>query len=105
MGGERAPAAILRRMRKALKAAGLDPSHRFHDLRHTFGTRMAAHGVPMRTLQEWMGHASIATTQRYADYAPQHDERALVQAAFRGYVQGLTGEQAGRSAGVDGSPP
>jgi hypothetical protein len=28
-----------------------------------------------------MGHASIATTQRYADYAPRHDERALVQAA------------------------
>jgi site-specific recombinase XerD len=43
---------------------------------------MAAHGVPMRTLQEWMGHASIATTQRYADDAPRHDERALAQAAF-----------------------
>ena len=37
---------VLRRMRKALKAAGLDESHRFHDLRHTFGTRMAAAGVP-----------------------------------------------------------
>ena len=28
------------------------PLTRFHDLRHTFGTRMAAAGVPMRTLQE-----------------------------------------------------
>ena len=43
---------MLRRMRKALEAAHLDPSHVFHDLRHTFGTQIAAQGVPMRTLQE-----------------------------------------------------
>jgi len=81
-GLELRPAALLRRMRTALKAAGLEETHRFHDLRHTFGTRMAARGVPMRTLQEWMGHKDIATTQRYADYAPRHDERQLVQSAF-----------------------
>jgi integrase len=34
----------LRRFRAALKAAGRDESHRFHDLRHTFGTQMAAVG-------------------------------------------------------------
>ena len=61
---------VLRRMRRALKTGGLDDSHRFHDLRHTFGTRMAAAGVPMRTLQEWMGHRSVTTTQIYADYSP-----------------------------------
>lgn len=43
---------------------------------------MAGAGVPMRTLQEWMGHRDIATTQRYADYAPSPHEAALVQAAF-----------------------
>jgi integrase len=75
-------AAILRRYRKALKAAKLDEAHRFHDLRHTFGTRMAAAGVPMRTLQEWMGHRDIETTQRYADYAPSAHEAAFVEAAF-----------------------
>lgn len=41
----------------------------FHSLRHTFGTRMAAVGVPMRTLQEWMGHRDFMTTLVYADYA------------------------------------
>ena len=81
-GGHLAAAQMLRRMRRALRAAGLDERHVFHDLRHTFGTQMAAQGVPMRVLQEWMGHRDIATTQRYADYAPRHDERALVQAAF-----------------------
>jgi integrase len=73
---------VLRRMRKALRAAGLDEAHRFHDLRHTFGTRMAAAGVPMRTLQEWMGHRDLATTQRYADYAPSAREAEMVAAAF-----------------------
>jgi integrase len=72
---------ITRRMHKALRAASLD-DHVFHDLRHTFGTRMAAAGVPMRTLQEWMGHRSITTTQRYADYAPCDREAELVAAAF-----------------------
>jgi integrase len=57
-GGPLSKPAILRRMRKALKAAGLDVSHRFHDLRHTFGTRIAAAGVSMRTLQDWMGTAT-----------------------------------------------
>jgi integrase len=73
---------ITRRMHKALRAAGLDETHVFHDLRHTFGTRMAAAGVPMRTLQEWMGHRSITTTQRYADYAPCDREAEMVAAAF-----------------------
>ncbi|MGI8427740.1 MAG: tyrosine-type recombinase/integrase [Solirubrobacteraceae bacterium] len=75
-------AAILRPYRRALRAARLDEAHRFHDLRHTFGTRMAGAGVPMRTLQEWMGHRDIQTTQRYADYAPSPVEAALVEAAF-----------------------
>jgi integrase len=61
---------VLRWLRKALTAAGL-PRHRFHGLRHTFGTVMAAAGVPMRTLQEWMGHRDIKTTERYADYMPR----------------------------------
>jgi integrase len=75
-------AGISRRMRKALKAAGLNEAHRFHDLRHTFGTQCAAAGVPMRTLQEWMGHKDIKTTQRYADYAPSSREADMIAAAF-----------------------
>ena len=70
------------RMRKALRAARLDDAHRFHDLRHTFGTHCAAAGVAMRTLQEWMGHKDIKTTQRYADYAPGNREADMIAAAF-----------------------
>ena len=42
---------VLKRFKAALKVAGAR-SVTFHGLRHTFGTRMAAAGVPMRTLQE-----------------------------------------------------
>lgn len=81
-GGVIPKANIARRFRLALRAAGVDESHRFHDLRHTFGTHMAAAGVPMRTLQEWMGHRDLTTTQRYADYAPSAHEGEMVAAAF-----------------------
>lgn len=44
---------------------------------------MAATGVPLRTLQEWMGHRDIKTTQIYADYQPDDRREAeLVERAF-----------------------
>jgi integrase len=74
--------ALMRRYRRALKAAKLEPTRRFHDLRHTFGTAMAAAGVPVRTLQEWMGHRDLQTTLIYADYVPNAGEAAMVDRAF-----------------------
>jgi integrase len=81
-GGILPKANISRRLSAALRAAGIE-DHRFHDLRHTFGTRMAAAGVPLRTLQEWTGHRHITTTQRYADYSPSEHEGEMVEAGFR----------------------
>jgi integrase len=54
---------LLKRFKASPKRAGVREI-RFHDLRHTFGTRMAAAGVPMRTLQEWLGHRDFKTTCR-----------------------------------------
>jgi integrase len=36
----------------------------------------------MRLLQEWMGHRDIATTQRYADYAPSAHGAQFIEAMF-----------------------
>ena len=41
------------------------PPHPIHSLRHSFGTTMAAAGVPLPVLQELMGHADVKTTRRY----------------------------------------
>lgn len=38
---------------------------RFHDLRHTFGSRLVERGVDIETVRSLLGHASIAVTQRY----------------------------------------
>jgi integrase len=73
---------MMSRYRKALKAAGLAESFRYHDLRHTFGTSMARAGEPVTTIQAWMGHADLKTTQRYMHYAPAADEAARIEAAF-----------------------
>ena len=42
----------------------------WHALRHSFGTTLSARGVPLRAIQEWMGHRSIKTTMIYASYSP-----------------------------------
>jgi integrase len=73
--------ALRRRYKRALKCAGLRPL-RFHDLRHTFGTRMIAK-ADIRRVQEWMGHADIQTTMRYLHYAPREEDARLVAEAFR----------------------
>lgn len=69
LGTVRDASKLRRRFLAAARAAGLRPA-RFHDLRHTFGTRMAAAGAPLRAIQEWMGHRDYKTTEIYADYAP-----------------------------------
>ncbi len=76
-----------RRYKKALRKAKVREV-RFNDLRHTFGTRVAASGVPVRTLQEWMGHRDFKTTLIYADYSPSAHEGEMVEAAFRGPIRG-----------------
>jgi integrase len=73
---------ILKRFKAAEARAGVRIVT-YHDLRHTFGTQMAAAGTPMRTLQEWMGHSDFKTTLIYADYAPDdRRERDLIARAF-----------------------
>lgn len=59
-------AELRRAFKKALKEAELDESIRIHDLRHTFASWLAEEGESLKTIQELLGHAQIATTLRYA---------------------------------------
>jgi hypothetical protein len=82
---------VTKRFKAACKAAGVRPV-RFHDLRHTFGTRLAATGQPIRSIQEFLGHADAKTTQIYTHYAPSEREVEMVNEAFS---PGGTGNETG----------
>jgi site-specific recombinase XerD len=49
----------------------------WHTLRHTFASRLVMAGVDLKTVQELMGHKTIAMTARYAHLSPEHKLSAL----------------------------
>lgn len=69
---------FLKRWNKAVERMGLshDPQVVPHVLRHTCCSRLVQRGVDIRRVKEWMGHASINTTMRYAHLAPKDLEQA-----------------------------
>jgi integrase len=49
----------------------------WHDLRHTFVSRLAMKDVNLRTVQELSGHKTISMTTRHAHHAPAHNQTAV----------------------------
>ena len=64
--------AILR----ASKRAGLRPIG-WHTLRHSFASHLVARGVPLKAVQELLGHATIDMTMRYAHLSPDVKKDAV----------------------------
>jgi len=89
---------LSRRFKKACADAGVQVI-RFHELRHTFATTLAASGLPLRALQEFVGHADIKTTQIYGHYAPSPHEVEMVNRALQVMCSG--GERASSRIGAD----
>ncbi|MHB8690029.1 MAG: tyrosine-type recombinase/integrase [Solirubrobacteraceae bacterium] len=76
------PSALRRRFKRARDAAGLRPL-RFHDLRHSYGSLLAASGVDVVTIKEVMGHSALSTTARYLHARPVSEQAAVFTRAFQ----------------------
>jgi integrase len=72
----KAIASVKRAFDRARREANLKDV-RFHDLRHTFASRLVQDGVPLYDVMHMMGHKSLAMVQRYAHLAPDYQDRAV----------------------------
>ena len=61
----------------AIRAKSGIQDFRFHDLRHTFASHLVMARVDIKTVQELLGHSSLAMTLRYSHLAPDHRLRAI----------------------------
>jgi integrase len=68
--------AVKTAFNNALRRSGIRYC-RFHDLRHTFATKLVLSGVSLPVVKELLGHASIETTMRYAHPTPESKKQAV----------------------------
>ena len=63
---------------------------RFHDLRHSCASLLLASGVPMKNIQEWLGHSDFSTTANiyaHLDYSSKLTSASAMESNFRFQAQ------------------
>jgi len=84
---------------RACKRAGLRRIG-WHVLRHSFASHLAMRGVPLKAIQELLGHATIEMTMRYAHLAPAVHRDAVAQLDLPSRAGHLMGTEAGITQSV-----
>jgi len=67
---------IKKSFKTALKKADIE-DFRFHDLRHSFASKLVSKGAPLKAIQELLGHKNIKMTMRYAHLADDFKKDAV----------------------------
>jgi len=75
------PVTVRKRFKQARDAVGARPL-RFHDLRHSYGSLLAASGVDLVTIKEMMGHSALSTPGRYLHARPASEQAATFTRVF-----------------------
>ena len=93
----RAVGSVGSAFRATRKKAGLNDV-RFHDLRHTFASRLAQGGVPLYDVMHLLGHRSLDMVQRYAHLAPDYQNGAIEVLNRLGHNLGTVGNRQSAAA-------
>ena len=66
---------------------------RYHDLRHSCASLLLANGVPMKQIQEWLGHSDIATTSNVYAHLDYNSKLVSADAMMNGMREALSAIQ------------
>jgi integrase len=76
-GNGESPITTIKRSWATIRKAANLPALRFHDLRHTFATRLLQNGADIRTVSSLLGHTDISITARYLHATDETKKKAV----------------------------
>ncbi len=79
------PRALQYRLEKYVRACGLEGVH-FHTLRHSCASLLLANGVPLKQIQEWLGHSDFSTTANIYAHLDYRSKISSAQAMEQGML-------------------